>query len=82
MPKNAAASRADYLPLAASSGNLRAKCIDCGTGMYRRVSLRKLAFVAGNLRIALPEAQQRITECADPSVNCDLEREPDAQPGE
>jgi hypothetical protein len=29
----------------------------------------------------LPEAQQRIMESADPSANCDLEREPDAQPG-
>ena len=32
--------------------------------------------------VALPQAQQRLTECADPSLNCDLEREPDAQPGE
>ena len=77
MPKNAAAGKADYLALAASSGNLRARCIDCGTGMYRRVSLRKLAFVAGNLRIALPEAQQHITDTATPSPNCDLEQESD-----
>ena len=30
---------------------------------------------------SLPQAQQRIVEGAEPSVNCDLEREPDAQPG-
>jgi len=82
MPKSAAAGKADYLQLAASSGNLTAKCIDCGTGMYRRVSLRKLAAAAGDLQVALPQAQQRIAECADPSLNCDLERAPDAQPGE
>ena len=43
-------------------------------------------FDAGELRksglkVALPQAQQRITECAEPSLNCDLEGEPDAQPG-
>ena len=66
MPKDAAAGTADYLPVTASSGNLRARCTDCGTRMYRRVSLRKLAGVAGDLQVALPEAQQRITESADP----------------
>lgn len=79
-PKTAQASSADYLPLTASSGNLRAICVDCGTRMYRRVSFLKLVAAAGNLRVTLPEAQRRITECADPSVNCDLERKPDAQP--
>ena len=43
--------------------------------------IRKLATAAGDLQVALPQAQQRIVEGADPSVNCDLEREPDAQPG-
>jgi hypothetical protein len=82
MPKAPAAGMADYLPVTPSSGNLMARCSDCGTRMYRRVSLRKLAATAGDLQVALPQAQQRLTECADPSLNCDLEREPDAQPGE
>ena len=56
-------------------------CSECGTRMYRRVSFHKLEAVAGDLRVALKEAQQRIVEGADPSVNCDLERVPDAQPG-
>jgi hypothetical protein len=80
-PRASAARRADYLPITASSGNLRAVCIDCSTRMYRRVSLRKLEAVAGDLQVKLPQAQQRIVECADPCLNCDLEREPDAQPG-
>jgi hypothetical protein len=80
-PKTAAALRADYLPLTASSGNLRAICTDCGTRMYRRVSLHKLVAGTGDLRVTLPQAQQRIMECDDPCVNCDLGREPDAQPG-
>jgi hypothetical protein len=80
-PKAAAALRADYLPLTASSGNLRAICVDCGTRMYRRVSFPKLAAAAGALHITVPEDQQRIMESTDPSLNCDLEREPNAQPG-
>jgi hypothetical protein len=80
-PKRAATRTAEYLSVTARSGNLRATCVDCGTRMFRRVSLHKLAVVASDLQVALPQAQQRIMEGADPSVNCDLEREPDAQPG-
>ena len=80
-PRTSAAQTADYLPITASSGNLRAMCSDCGTRMYRRVSFHKLAAVAGDLQVALPQAQQRIVEGADPCLNCDLERVPDAQPG-
>jgi hypothetical protein len=81
VPKAAAAGTAHYLPVTPSSGNLMARCSDCGTRMYRRVALRKLGAVAGGLRVSLPQAQQRIVECAEPSLNCDLERKPDAQPG-
>jgi hypothetical protein len=80
-PRSSAPGTAKYLPLSPSSGNLRALCGDCGTRMYRRVSLYRLAAVSGDLQVHLPQAQQRIVECADPSLNCDLERVPDAQPG-
>jgi hypothetical protein len=80
-PKTSAASTAEYLPVTARSGNLRASCTDCGTRMFRRVSFHKLSAMAGNLQVAAPQAQQCIVEGADPSVNCYLEREPDAQPG-
>jgi len=84
-PKNPAARQADYLPVTSISGNLRGICSDCGTPMYRRVSLQKLAVVSGDLQVTLPEAQQRIEDTAVPSVNCDLAQEPDthanAQPG-
>ena len=80
-PRGSAPGTAKYLPLTPSSGNMRALCVDCGTRMYRRISLYKLVAVAGDLQVHLPQAQQRITECADPSLNCDLEQEPDAQPG-
>jgi hypothetical protein len=81
LPKAAADDTADYMPVTPRSGNLMARCSDCGTRMYRRVALRKLRAVAGDLQVHLPQAQQRIVEGADPSLNCDLERVPDAQPG-
>jgi hypothetical protein len=80
-PRASAAQKADYLPITTSSGNLRAICSECGTRMYRRVSLRRLATAVGDLQVLLPQAQQRIVEGLEPSVNCDLERVPDAQPG-
>jgi hypothetical protein len=80
-PKAAAAGTADYQPVTPSTGNLMACCSDCGTRMFRRVSLRKLAAAAGDLQVMLPQAQQRLVEGADPSANCDLERVSDAQPG-
>ena len=55
MPKTAAAEKADYLPLTARTGNLKARCSDCGTGMYRRVTLRSLAALAANLQVTLSE---------------------------
>jgi excisionase family DNA binding protein len=72
-PRQSLAGTAEYLPLRAGSGNLRAVCAHCGTRVYRRVSFRKLSDAAGSVRVALPQAQQRIVEGADPSVNCDLE---------
>jgi hypothetical protein len=44
--------------------------------------LARLAAVTGNLTVTFPDAQQRIVESVDPSLNCDLGREPDAQPGQ
>jgi hypothetical protein len=76
-PKVSAARKADYLPLTASSGNLRALCADCGTRMYRRVSFHKLAAAVGDLQVTLLDAPQRIVETADPSLNSDFEQGPD-----
>jgi hypothetical protein len=84
-PKSSAARMADYVPITSSSGNLRGLCADCGTRMYRWVSLPKLTAVAGDLQVQLAQAQQRIEDTASPSPNCDLaqvaDAHADAQPG-
>jgi len=76
-PTTTAANRAEYLPITASSGNLRGSCSQCGTRMHRRVSLPKIAMAIGNLEVALPQVQQRITETTELSSNSDLERGPE-----
>ena len=77
-PKTSAARTAEYLPITSSSGNLRGTCPDCGTRMYRRVSLQKLAAVAGDLEVQLPLAEQRIEDTSSPSLNSDFSHEPEA----
>jgi hypothetical protein len=77
-PKTPAGRVADYQAITSSSGNLRGICPDCSTPMFRRVSLRKLATVAGDLQVQLPQAQQRIEDTASPSLNSDFSHEPEA----
>ena len=75
MPKTAAAGKAEYLPLTAQTGNLKATCSGCGTGMYRRVAWRTLATVAANLQVTLSEGGQRLTDNPCHSLNSDLAQE-------
>jgi helix-turn-helix protein len=72
-PKNPAARMADYIPITSSSGNLRARCPDCGTLMHRRVSLQNLTAVAVGFEVAVPERQHRIADCSSPSLNSDFD---------
>ena len=78
-PKHPAPAIAEYVPITPTSGNLRACCPDCLGRIFRGVSLPRLAAATGNLTITFSDAQQRIVESPDPSVNCDLEQEADAQ---
>ena len=70
-PQKPAAGMADYMPVTATTGNLRALCQDCGTLMHRRVTRAKLDIIGANLEIAFPQAVPRIRDSTAPSVNCD-----------
>jgi len=72
-PRTSAASKAWYLPITTVSGNLSGICSDCGTRMYRRVALHKIAAVAGDLDVTMPQAQQRIWDRASPTLNSDFD---------
>ena len=76
-PREPASRQAHYVPITQTSGNLRGICSDCGSQIYRRVSLDKLVASVGHLEIQLPLAGQRIANTACPSLNSDLVQEPD-----
>ncbi|EIL98258.1 hypothetical protein RHOFW104T7_15795 [Rhodanobacter thiooxydans] len=65
----------DYLPSTSTGGTLAAICPDCGSMMYRRVSLAKLASIRGELDITMTQAHSRIGESAQPFVNSDYKQE-------
>jgi hypothetical protein len=76
-PKSLADQMAEYLPITSRSGNLKGTCSDCGTRMCRRVALRKIKAVAGEVQVKLPQAQERIEDTSCPCLNSDLVQEPE-----
>ena len=72
-PKAPVAGVTDYMPITASSGNLRGRCGDCGTVMWRRVLLLKLNLVAGDLEVSFAQAQPRIRVSASTCLNGDFD---------
>jgi excisionase family DNA binding protein len=61
-PRSPAGGLLAYQPMTCTGGNLVGRCPQCGTRMFRRVNLARLADVAGDLVVAVPEAQQHIAE--------------------
>ena len=74
-PKTPAGRMADYIPITATSGNLRGICPDCEILIHRRVSRAKLDSVRGNLEVAFPHPAPRIRERTVPSVDCDSQKD-------
>ncbi len=77
-PRDPVSSRADYVPITPASGNLKGTCLECGSRMYRRVSLHKLAASVGHLEVQLALAEQRIEDTSSPCLNSDLVQEHEA----
>lgn len=71
-PRSPADGQAAYQPLTGTAGNLVGICPHCASRMFRRLNLARLPHVAGDLKVAVPEAQQHIDESHKPSVNCDF----------
>lgn len=71
-PKVPAGGMVEYVPVAETSGNLRAICPDCETLIHRRVNLAKLPAIQAGLEITLAQALPRIRERRSASVNCDF----------
>jgi hypothetical protein len=71
-PEEPALDMADYLPVTATSGNLRGLCPACGRLMHRRVSKARLPTIIGKLHVTVTDAPVRIRETGGPSVRCDF----------
>jgi hypothetical protein len=72
-PKAPAMQMAEYIPRTQKIGNLRGICPNCGGLIHRGVALAKLDTVRGDLDISFPEANPRLGESAEPTVNCNLD---------
>lgn len=71
-PKVPAGGMADYIPSTSTAGMLAAICPDCGSMIYRRINVTKLASIRGELDITVPQAHSHIGESIHPFVNSDL----------
>jgi len=71
--KEPALGMVEYVPLTATSGNLRGLCPTCERLIHRRVSRSKLNSILGSLEVTVTEAAPRIKDGIDPSVNSDFE---------
>jgi hypothetical protein len=72
VPRPPAGEMAEYIPITGTIGNLAGICPECETMIYRRVSLAKLPQVRGKLEVTFLEAQRRVSEPGDATVNSDL----------
>jgi hypothetical protein len=66
---------AEYIAMTDKVGNLTAICPDCTSMMHRLVSLVKLEDFHAKMDIAFPQAQRRLSEIHQLSVNSDLRGE-------
>ena len=71
-PREPAGGMADCLAVTDKIGHLQAICPVCECIMNQRVSMAKLAEFRGKLDITFTEAQRRVNESNEPSVNSDL----------
>jgi hypothetical protein len=53
---------AEFVPINARSGNLRALCPECGNLMHRRTSIGQLAAIRAILDVAIVERQPRLND--------------------
>ena len=70
-PKVPAGDMVEYMPMNASSGNLRGICPDYGHLIHRRIALTKLPEMRRLLDISEADAEPRLRERADACGNCD-----------
>jgi excisionase family DNA binding protein len=70
-----AGDMAEFVPINARSGNLRALCPDCGRLMHRRTSINQLEAIRAFLDVAVVERQPRLNDSRHASTNEHLRKD-------
>ncbi len=73
--KAPALGMAEYVPLTATTGNLRALCSTCLTVMHKAIPLTALAALAGILDVTLQQATKHLRDTPNPSLDDHLGKE-------
>ena len=73
-PRPPALGMVDYVPLNATSGNLRAICATCDTVMHRRAPETALASILPSCDVQIAGRPARLTGSPSPSLICDSEQ--------
>ncbi|QDZ00116.1 helix-turn-helix domain-containing protein [Nitratireductor mangrovi] len=68
-PRSPAFGEAEFFPLSASSGNLRALCETCTTIMHKRLAVSKLDELGAILDVTIQQADQHLSEMPKPCPN-------------
>ncbi|MCB1518921.1 MAG: helix-turn-helix domain-containing protein [Hyphomicrobiaceae bacterium] len=71
-----AGNMAEFVPINARSGNMRALCPDCGNLMHRRTSYAQLEAIQAFLDVTIVEPVTRLNDSDAPSSNDHLDKEP------
>ncbi len=77
-PRAPALGMADYIPMTATTGNLRGICPECGSLMHKAVSRAALPSLNGILDVTPVEAGERLVDTPDPSPDDHFLKEPKA----
>lgn len=77
-PRAPALGMAEFMPLTASTGNLRALCERCLTVMHKAISRAGLAALAGILEVTEQQGPKHLIDTPEPSSNEHLDQEPTA----
>jgi hypothetical protein len=74
-PRKPALSMIEFIPLNATSGNIRALCGTCEATMHRRAPFASLAAIMPRCDIQLAEGPARLIGSPSPSLICELRQE-------
>ncbi|TIL63836.1 helix-turn-helix domain-containing protein [Mesorhizobium sp.] len=75
-PKAPAFGAVEFLPLTASSGNLRALCESCSTVMHKRVASAKLDHLGTLVDVTIMQGSEHLADTLQPCLNDHLAKEP------